>query len=181
NYHGSGPGPLCFTPDGRRLAGGGQLWDVLTGRVGASFADETCLAVSPDGKVVVTVGGREGPVRLWDLATRTQLRTLQPQGGRAYDASVASAAFSPAGKLLATGSTSRHIARREQPPGDTVHLWEAATGKRLRGLAPQRMPPSALLFSPDGETLAVAGEAVRLWAVPTGQELYKFAEEVPWR
>src|SRR5262249_15116397 len=66
------------------------------------------------------------------------------------------------GKLLVTG-------------GDAcVRLWDAVTRKQVREL---RLPPghsgSAVVFAPDGKTIAAVGNApgIALWETATGREL----------
>jgi WD40 repeat protein len=54
----------------------------------------------------------------------------------------------------------------------TVTLWEAASEQPRRTLLTQDGRTSALAFSPDGRTLAAAGDrAVTVWDLATGREL----------
>jgi WD40 repeat protein len=74
------------------------------------------VAFSPDGRLALTLSG-DGTVKLWEVATGRELRTLAGH-------SVTSVAFSPNGRLALTGSRD-----------GTATLWEVATGRELRTLA----------------------------------------------
>src|SRR5262249_21500411 len=71
-------------------------------------------------------------------------------------------AFSPDGRLLAAAG-----------PGNTVRLWDAATGKEQRALAGHQQEVTSVALSADGNLLAAASQdgAVRLWHTATGQPL----------
>src|SRR5204863_214627 len=104
-------------------------------------------------------------VRLWDADTGKELLA-----GEGHTDEVAGVAYSPDGKLVATGSG-----------GDgTVRLWDAAAAAPVRvlRLAGRRDHFSrdyglrGLAFSPDGLLLATAGNwesAAQLWEVSTGR------------
>ncbi len=74
--------------------------------------------------------------------------------------SVQALAFSPDGKLLASGCYN-----------GTVRLWEVSTGKRVFALGEHDDRIVAVCFTPDGKTLASVGYdgAVRLWRVADGK------------
>ena len=86
-------------------------------------------------------------------------------GERAGMGAMNAVAFSPDGKLLASGD-------RE----NLVTLWEAATGRKVRELRGHTNWIRCLGFSPDGATLASGGTdgTLRLWETATGRELRRF-------
>ncbi len=112
------------------------------------------VAVSPDGKLVA--GGRGNQVHLYDGKTGAFVKTLldpalkTPDGKPAKGAHVSlveSAAFSPDGTTLATGSFQE------------VTLWDVAKGEpraRVGGFADRVV---AVAYSPDGKLLATGGGA----------------------
>ena len=67
---------------------------------------------------VQTEGG-DKTIKLWDVATASILRTLT-----GHSEGVLSIAFSPDGKILASGDGDR-----------TVKLWETSTGREVRNLS----------------------------------------------
>ena len=104
--------------------------------------------------------------RLCHLDQRTLSRGGEP---------VHSVAFSPDGRLLASGGGNYTA------PGMIV-IWDAATGRALRSWAGHAECVHSLTFSPDGKRLASAGGLsagglfnlageVKLWDAATGREL----------
>jgi WD40 repeat protein len=127
---------LLYSRDGESLyacsAGMVQHVDASTGTLirklatGAHHIKGMCL--SPDGKTLAVARGTwahelpsdEGAVELWDLSSGELKATLAAEHGAAIGV-----AFSPDGRLLATGHRN-----------GTIALWQAATEEEVRRQAP---------------------------------------------
>jgi WD40 repeat protein len=162
---------VAFSPDGRLLASGSgyydktiKLWEVATGSLVRTLTGHTdyvnSVAFSPDGRLLASgscgqrdSGGNciQGEIKLWDVASGREVRTLS--GHTDY---VWSVAFSPDGRLLASGSDDR-----------TIKLWEVATGREVRTLSGHTNDVYSVAFSPDGRLLASgsADKTIKLWDV----------------
>lgn len=119
---------------------GGEVWS-------ASFA--------PDGKHVLTIGGNDA--QLWNIDAHKLAVRYSPHGA------VASAAVSPDGALVATGSWD-HSAK----------IWDATTGRAVRKLERAHTGYiNTVEFSPDGRELLTASDdgTARMWDVASGKPL----------
>ncbi len=164
---------MTFTPDGQTLISASRDGNVETlgtrprGRPRLTFSDNAAevraFACSPDGKTLAT-GGDQDVLCLWDSATGKRLREIDLPGPATN-----ALAFSRDGLLLAAA-----LAPSDQPmpAAASVRVWEVATGK-LRADLKCQQTVTALVFAPDGKTLAVAlgspasGET-QLWDVNGG-------------
>jgi WD40 repeat protein len=161
---------VAYTPDGTRVVTASddrtiKVWDSATGMPLRTLEGHTAavlsVAISPDGRTLASAActpDRPGEVKLWDVPTGRETRTLPARWIRTL-------AFSGDGKRLAGG-----VERPFQ-----VVVWEAATGRELRTHSGFFQPVSAVAFSPDGRWLAAAGGSkqegiIKLWNVASGEE-----------
>jgi sugar lactone lactonase YvrE len=161
---------VCWSPDGKRLAGAGPTeWDgkVYHGEVtvwdAASEEKVFCkkvpfgvngVAFSPDGKHLASAGGAasEAEVKVWDVASRQEVLTL-----KGHTSEVNGVCWSPDGKHLASAGKAQ-----------TVKVWDAANGQAAYTLTGHTYSVKNVCWSPDGNRLASAGKdgTVKVWAVP---------------
>jgi WD40 repeat protein/uncharacterized caspase-like protein len=94
------------------------------------------------------------------FAVAAQQPELVVQTGHA--SLVISVAFSPDGRLIATGSAD-----------NTIKLWDAATGNQLRSVEGHTGPVNSVAFSPDGNVIASGSwdKTIKLWDVATGNQV----------
>ena len=185
------PGSNCvaFSPDGKKLAVGGgptaghggpgvtgevHLWDLATGKKTAilrghpgegCFSNMTAVAYSvafsPDGKTLISGGART--IEVWEVATGKKTATFtQPHV-------VWRVALSPDGKTVAwvTGPMSEALAQKAGLERE-VRLLDVRSGENFELLKRPAAGGWALVFSPDGRTLACGGEdgKIDLWDIP---------------
>ena len=146
---------VAYSHDGRRIASAGndgtaRVWTAAGASSDASVLDipqgmVQYLAFTPDGKHLVVDNVR------WDLETKQPQDT--PGAIQAVDPNVV---LSPDG--------TRRAERRDD---GTVQLQDAETDTELGVLRGHEGPVTAMVFSPDGATLATGGgdRSVRLWGV----------------
>lgn len=143
------PSGTCLALAGRE--GTVEIIDAETATSQRSYTGHTrpicTLAWSADGTRVAS-GGRDNTVHIWDPMTGALLCTYL-----GHSHLVTTLAFSPDGRYLASGSWD-----------GTAQIWSTTDGKHLT--TPHAQPKDqvfAVVWSPTGSTLAVAGTDVRLY------------------
>jgi WD40 repeat protein len=142
---------VAFSPNGSILAIGSSngytyLWRQKTG---SPIGELRCggangiyaLAFSSNGELATGSSASTGKTCLWSVETDKLLATLSSPGG------VSSVAFSPDGKLIATGSS-----------GGTISIWDILTDRLILVMSVTTSSSSgvsSLAFSPDGKLLAI--------------------------
>ncbi len=116
-------------------------------------------AFTPDGRRVLS-GGNDNPLRMWDVATGTQLRVFDCPGPKfVYGIAVA-----PDGRSVAWGA------------GSIVRLSDLDSGNEIGTFGGHNGPLLSVAFSPDGTRLLSGAEdgTMRLWDVKTRKQLDQF-------
>jgi WD40 repeat protein len=161
---------LVFSPDGKILISCSWdpqslcFWDLATGKIIRRLQSQPwarsiaqSIALSPDGKNLA-LGGNDGIVHLWDVATGKEIRLF---GG--HRGAVRTIVFRP-GEEVITGAED-----------GTARRWNAMTGKETQKILVQEI--GKVTPSPDGKLLLCVPapkhpEGGVLWDTATGKELH---------
>jgi WD40 repeat protein len=165
--HRGGIWAFAFSPDGTRLASGGEdqtvrLWDAATGALLPTCRGHTSkvlgVAFSPDGARLVTTSF-DGTVRQWDAATGQE---VEPPYDR-HTAEVFTAVYSPDGQWVASAGADR-----------TIRVWQATGRQDVAILHGHTGAVAWVAFAADGRRLAsqsrdwlyqAGDDTVRVWEV----------------
>jgi WD40 repeat protein len=162
---------LVFSPDGKRLAAGGEgrsvlVWDLESGKALGEWGDfkhVVSLAYSADGKSLVALGRHDDHRQTlcrWDAATGKEL-VRQP--------------FPPNTQNQCTLSHDGDLVAAITDDGKPVSLLESDSGKELRRCEGETARP-VVAFSADGRFLTAshAGGDIRVWEAATGKVRNQF-------
>jgi tetratricopeptide (TPR) repeat protein/sugar lactone lactonase YvrE len=164
---------LCWSPDGRLLAaavGAGNPGDdaawvhvfdtekrqrLFNVQHGASKADATAVAWSPDGKRLVS-GNSNGLAEVWEVPSGHKITSAYLQ-----TAAIKALAWSPDGRRVASGSAD-----------GTIRVWDPSRGEELLKLEVPGGDVTQVQWSSNGRRLAVATAdgGIHIWDASAGYE-----------
>jgi RNA polymerase sigma factor (sigma-70 family) len=179
---------LAWSPDNETLAAGGddgtmRAWDAIAGNELRNIPCHSgaigSIAFSLDGTILASAGGyKDGTIRVLDLTGKREPLVIR---GREKEFHFVT--FAPEGKTLISGGDCYGDNWPKVRSVNTIALWDAASGKRLREFRvgdDQEKPhegAASVALSADGKTLALGywDLTIRLWDVESGKPLRKLS------
>lgn len=183
---------LAFSATTPELFVAGQRWDLKEGTPVPLKADPDFVfdqtnskraVMASDGRIAASIL-HENAILFWDPSKAKSIQTIEPP--KDWRGSWTALGFSPNGKLAASGKLIPRKAMDEETPyEESVFVWDIAEGKLFKKFRANPGLVVRLMFSPDGETLAVISlpTKLELWHIPTGRLLREMTlldiEELP--
>lgn len=160
---------LDVSPDGKRIVSSSwdgtiRIWDSRTGKqLGDSIVVGDInrpfpVSFSPDGKYIMSAS--DGIIRIWDAETNNLIKKLSPP-----ICIIMSAAYSPDGKWIVTGSSDGLIC-----------ILDSQTGEQVSDtIKVNTYPVCSVSFSPDGTQILSSSydSTARIWDVNTGKQNHR--------
>ena len=165
---------IAFSPDGRTLAKGTELWDIHTGQHKTTLkwhhSDRVqAMTFSPDSKMLVTTT-RRGNVRLWNPASGKQVALLYQ--GVETTSQNPKVAFSSDSNKIAAIVSARNV------PNGSVMLWNTHTHELIKSVSQRHRSKIYLAtdFSDVGDPIVVVREGEKLYIqnIMTDQNITMF-------
>jgi WD40 repeat protein len=174
---GGSMGSMALTPDGKRVVfwswnfvlpnmrnmparpqtkTGLTVWDIQSDRESYILTEEDvkAVAVTPDGSQAISLS-EEGTLTIWDLHSKSKLRTLTGQGKAAPPVIV-----TPDGKLVLSAAENH-----------TILGWDLTSGEQRFTLRGHTASISALAVTPDGQRAVSAGDGtLKVWSLQSQEQ-----------
>ena len=151
---------VVFSADGATLVSaaedGLRVWDTNAGALVALLPERrNLIAVSDDGRGIVSTSA-QNRIHLWDKASGQETT-------RTFGGNVLALRFGAEGARVLVGAAD-----------NSIEVYEAASGRRLRVLRGHWRKPVTAAFGPDGQRIASIGDdqTARIWGINEGRQLF---------
>ncbi len=155
---------IFYSPDGKQIITaereGLRIWDIASSKevrwpLRSQNFHFYSVALSPDGRFLAR-GGLENKIhgmidpaiRLIELASGQEVAALE-----GHEGTTRALAFSPDGRLIASGSVGSTITKDEP-----IRVWDLATSREVRRFEGHLAPVDAVSFAPNGRSVISVSE-----------------------